>query len=40
MALCATCHINILETTPKAKDKELDMLNSLSMFHSGIRLYR
>ncbi len=41
MALCATCHINILENTPnlpEAKDDELDMLDSLPMLHSGSRL--
>ncbi len=41
MALCATCHINVLEPTanmPEAQDIELDMLDSLPMLHAGSRL--
>ena len=41
MALCATCHINVLEPTEnmsEAKDIELDMLDSLPMLHAGSRL--
>ena len=40
MALCATCHIEVLDgpALPEPEDAELDMLETLPMVHEGSRL--
>lgn len=41
MALCATCHVEVmdnLDCLPDATDAELDMLDTLAVLHEGSRL--
>lgn len=41
MALCATCHVNVLSSqgsVPEAGDAELEMLDSLPVLKAGSRL--